>query len=654
MPTNFTNPTNFADLTWSGETTVSVSNPPVVEPGVISTQLSGAVVNQNQFPAENSHYVPLDNGEWVYQEFLLPDDYPRSRDVRVPPLSGIQVFVSVDPGCESCASLDWKLEHYVPATGWTGVARGSSFGVAYASEDDTAEEGVWMSLYFDPIDVTSSWKYRWRLAIKGRSSTGPINEPVDDYDGEYVTIGSARIPVTPNISPGPLEYDRDYPFDFFGTPALLRRESGSEQVVYSIQQGVRAIWYSVPNPLAIIGRTKAYQKDGVNPVLQNTNEVSIMFRVLAAVADDGVDFLGNNYRSLVSRKSGKNVDSSSSFWMSKPNPSRFAVENLYFDLRDGNDPVVVDHIVLDPMTPGMWFNVYYSLDPIPGTDPRSWDNLLWERVPANYQAHRRDRYTLPRPITARYIKIEFTQLQARYYSPGAFERATVYQKHPKWVLDYFLQTFNSQINSDQYVRSVSSRRYDLLELAYTYFLDDISNFYAPFGPISESDISQGSFSRFVDAEPSLADQVDPETLGQIKTLFRPFLRKPFDLGKSGYALSDYAFLLEDDPYSTEAITRDRANTTEVSSFDREQVVIEKNFPIMSFPIRCRHKYRTTSAKFGQDVGYFAGVREIAFTRDHYSTKHDHAAYIESVGDNINVESNDFETVDFSWVTYATS
>lgn len=654
MPTNFINPTNFDNLELAGETTLSVSNPPTSEPNPISEKLSGVVINQNQLATDNSHFAALDNGEWVYQEFLLPDDYPRGQDSKVPDLTGMQVFVTVDDGYEDCASLDWKLEHYIPGTGWRGAGKGSVFGAPYSSAGDTPEDGVWMSIYFDPIAVESSWRHRWRLAIKGRSNTGVVNEPVDDYDGAYVTIGSARIPVVPNIAPGPLVVGRNYPFDYFGIPAVLRREAGSDQVYYSIQQGVSKLWFSTPNPL-FTGRTRAYYQDGVNPILHNgVSDVSIMFRMLAGIADDGVDFLGNSYRGIVTRKSASDVDASSSFWMSKPNPSRFAVENLYFDLRNGDDAVVVDHIVLDPITPGIWFNVYYSNDPIPGTDPRSWDNLLWERVPQNFNAHRRDRYTLPRPITAKYVKIEFTHLQAKYYASGQFEKATIYQKHPKWVLDYFLQTHRHQIDTDKYVRNRSTRRYDLLELAYTYFLDDIANYYAPFGPVKENDIGRNVFDQFVSAEPSLADQVDPETLTKIKTLFRPYLRKPFDTGKSGYALSDYAFLLNEEPYSTEAITRDRAETAEVSSLDREQVVIEKNFPVMSFPIQCRHKYRTVSAKFGQDIGYFAGIKEIAFTRDHYSARYDHPAYIESAGDNVNIERNDFETVDFNWVTYATS
>lgn len=654
---NFINPTNFNSLIFSGEATTSVAVSSVSEPHPISKTLSGVILNQNQFPVDNTDQIDLTTGEWVYQEFLVPDDFPRGQDNLVPDLTGLQIFVDVENGYEDCATLDWKLEHYEPGVGWSGAGKGIHVGSPHASLNSAPDQGVWITIYFKPLDVKNSWKHRWRFAIRGRSGSGVVKQPVDDYDGKYITIGSSKLAIVPAIASGPLEEGKTYPFDLFGVPSLLHVEPGSGAVSYSTQQGFNAIWYSAPNPLTALGRTRAYEQDGVNPIKKVTEDVSIMFRVLASVADDGVDFLGNVYRGIVTHSQQETLnEANNSFWLSKPNPSRFAVENLYFDLRDGEDPVIVDHVVLDPITPNVWFHVYYSNDPVPGTTPETWDNLLWERVPDSFHAHRKNRFTLPRPISAKYIKIEFSHLQARSYSPGQFEKPVVYHKHPKWVLDYFLQLYRSQIDSENYVRRTSTLRYDLLDLAFNYFIDDIRNFYAPFDPVTEEDIDNNLFDTFISAEADLVDQVDPDTLSRITALFRPFLRQPFDSGKDGFILSDYAFLSETQSasYSTESIIRDSANTTEVSSMDREQVVIEKNFPVMSFPIQCRHKYRKASASFINDIGYFAGVKEIAFTRDHYSSKHDHTAYIESAGDNVNVESNDFETVDFNWVTYATS
>jgi hypothetical protein len=72
--------------------------------------------------------------------------------------------------------------------------------------------------------------------------------------------------------------------------------------------------------------------------LQDTGrEYLLMFRILADVADEGVDFLGNVYRSAVNRSSTSFVTTDvggdrDQYWLSAPQPSRFAVVNQYFDL----------------------------------------------------------------------------------------------------------------------------------------------------------------------------------------------------------------------------------------------------------------------------------------------------------------------------------
>jgi len=36
------------------------------------------------------------------------------------------------------------------------------------------------------------------------------------------------------------------------------------------------------------------------------------------------------------------------YWLSEPNPSQFACEALYFDIREGTEAQVVDHLAIDP------------------------------------------------------------------------------------------------------------------------------------------------------------------------------------------------------------------------------------------------------------------------------------------------------------------
>lgn len=50
-------------------------------------------------------------------------------------------------------------------------------------------------------------------------------------------------------------------------------------------------------------------------------------------------------------------------WKCEPQPLSYAVVNLYVDARDGNgDPQSIDRFWVDPLTPGVWCNLYYSND----------------------------------------------------------------------------------------------------------------------------------------------------------------------------------------------------------------------------------------------------------------------------------------------------
>lgn len=641
-------------LSWSGESLFACSLPRTALSHPASERLSGVVVAQTQIPTASDDCITLSTN-FVYQEFLLPADYPRGGVI--PPLTGLSVFTNIASGRQNAAALDYRIDYYLPGSGWTGLVEGTSVGIHTDSATDSPYDGVWFDIYFEPEDISDLWQYRWRFAVRGRAaSNNSINIPVE-YDGTYVVINNKQIQVVPNISPVKLIEGERYAFDHDGTPAVLYVEPGSGQVYYSVQQGVDCLWYSSPNPLAVGANLRAFQQDGVTQITDGGASVSLLFRVLAGVADSGRDFLGNNYRNVVTKANASNISTEAidRFWLSKPNPSRFGVESLYFDVRSGEDAVVVDRIHLDPLTPGVYFNIYYSNDPIPGYDETTWDNLMWERVPAIFVMHRRETHVLPRPITAKYIKLEFSHLQARHYAPGNFQRPTIYKKFPKWVTDYYLAAYATKVDPTRYTKSVVTLRYDALDLAYNYYLDDIRQ-QPDYPNVVEGMADVAALKRFLSAEPSLADQADAETLGQIKLAFRPFLNSPHSLGRFGDLLFEYGNPSDEQRqnYSTEVIRRARAQTGQVAADDLDQIVVEKQYPVMSFFLTCRHRYKLSSSYFERDQAYFAGVKEVAFTREHYASKFDHPLYIESAGDNVTVERNDFATKNFTWVVYATS
>lgn len=373
-----------------------------------------------------------------------------------------------------------------------------------------------------------------------------------------------------------------------------------------------------------------------------TNGTDLAFRLLTNSGDSGTDFLGNSYRGYVRRNSidmastrgSANVNSA---WMSKPNPSKFAVESLYYDVTDGlGHSRVTDRMLIDPITPGMYATVYYSNEGDVATTDEQWEQKLWQPIFDNFKLDRRLDIPLPEPIIAKFIKVEFTQLQAQSYTAGTFHQPVTYKKHPKWVLAYFLARINTQLHSDD---PVIARRvrvvYNALQLGYDYYLDDLD----PQVEVPPT-ILADQFSQFISATDT--QNLDSETLDKISIAMKPYTRQPaMRANQLDSLLGQYVSQTLTPNYPTETISIVRADTTAVSSADRMAVLVEQNMPVMFFYLPCRHAYKTLQADFQDGKAYFAGIREIAFTREHYTAASDQAMYVENMGDYTNILRNDF-------------
>lgn len=411
-------------------------------------------------------------------------------------------------------------------------------------------------------------------------------------------------------------------------------------------------WGSAPNPLSVPHGLKAYAGDGSTPLTIGGSEFSYLFRVLGLVADEGIDFLGNAYRSLVINQDPNSVSpgTDDTFWLSKPNPSKFAVESLYFDVRPDpttDSEAVIDSVVVDPITPGVYFHVYYTSEGDPETTPEAWDQKLWKRVPRTYQMLKRETHVLPEPINAKYVKVEFSHLQAKYYQPGDFAQPVAYKKHPKWVLDYFLL----RVGSDQGVSDRVGVVWDTLDLAYNYYLDDQRQ--EPLQPVALNPADADAVTSFLRDQSDSSDQVDLTTLGKINQVLQPFSQNPALSAKYDFLLGSVvrsqAQLTPD--YPVEAGDPPPVRSDDVMVLRDESIVVEQNYPVMFFYLTCRHAYREVLAPLSHDRAYFVGVREIAFTRERYTTAHDTPLYIEAVNDENGLERNDFLFKDDQWVVY---
>lgn len=413
----------------------------------------------------------------------------------------------------------------------------------------------------------------------------------------------------------------------------------------SVVGGVEDIWYSEPNPYEFQGVITS--TDGTTAITDGGDQIALCFRVLALVADSGTDFLGNSYRAAVMTADPSNVTTSGgnpdAFWLSKPNPSKFAVESLYFDISVGGRPTRIDKVYVDPLTPGVYMNVYYSSEGNPGTTEEEWDNKLWLHAPKTIRLTERQVHALPEPVSAKYIKLEFTYLQARYYAPGVFQQPTTYKKFPKWVLDYFLAvTITERV--DNFVAGRVNVVYDALDLAYNYYLDDLRQ-HAVDPSVTINDVVTVT-SSWLENRTDASDRVDPETLSRINLTMQPYRDYLVRQADANTLLGSFVRATTD-AYVDQPVERDftsRPLLDQVSTMNRDSVVFQEQYPVMFFYLTARHGYRINEALFENDRAYFVGIRELAFHRNNYLVHSDSALYDAGLTDEY-ADINDFIDTD---------
>jgi hypothetical protein len=300
-----------------------------------------------------------------------------------------------------------------------------------------------------------------------------------------------------------------------------------------------------------------------------------------------------------------------------------------------DDVAVIDRVLVDPITPNVYFNVYFSSEGAPGSNEDEWEGKLWERVPQTFKATQRESHLLGTPVLAKYIKIEFSHLQAKSYSPGDFAKPVSYKKHPKWVLDYFLARLDTENLSAGRVGVV----FDSIDLAYNYYLDDLGQ-----EPTKPVEINNAFIvNQYLQNRGDASDQVDSAILDKITLSLTPYQQHPSNFATSDYLLGQQVrqIATRDPDYPYEKLPITRSNLRDVDSLRNTPVIFEQSYPVMFFYLTCRHKYREIIAPFSHDRAYFVGIREINFSRDIYSVASDTNQYIERAGDETSMERNDF-------------
>lgn len=641
----------------------------------IADKLSGIEINQDKSNGSTANIYS------VYQEFKLPDNYARSNSL-IPDISGFQFLANYTDN--SSLSLEYYFQYYNNNTkSWTTLRTGSitsTNGPKLVAGAELNRFKKWYTVRFDPIEITKEAASNlYRFKITGNSQWLSAfwyqkPSPQTYYTGYYDDSGVQRL----------LNYDK----------LITNKQLSSSTVTLtlnnvtnlSVKDKIRVFGVGDPfdgnfeitnitnnNIQYKVSSTQTVSSTAVNPTGTLVKDPSsLTFRLLTLTGDSGTDLLGNQYRSYVHKASVKNVaESNDNYWLSKPNPSKFAVENVYFDISQSNAAVTIDSVLIEPITPNVYFNVYYSNDDSPGYNDDSWDNHLWTRVPKIFKATKKDVYVFPEAISAKYIKIEFSHLQAKYYSPGAFQKPILYKKHPQWVFDYFIAYYEYKNNKtyDPFIQNQITIDYDVLDLGYNYYKGDIIQ--SPSGTMEIEDIKKDQTlllnlltDHRIHSNQTNKNSLDLQTLNQIKTIFNRFTSHPTASSNtdsvvtklaSGNASSTISAGLINgraapmQNYPLENINLAVADTSQVSTINRDPLILEKNFPVMFFYVNCRHGYKEAYARFNEDKAYFAGVKNVVFQRNNHAIESDEGTYMYGTGSfDLNVKTNDFVLDNKEW------
>src|SRR5690606_25141224 len=102
------------------------------------------------------------------------------------------------------------------------------------------------------------------------------------------------------------------------------------------------------------------------------------------------------------------------------------------------------------ITSGCLMHIYWSNDE--GINPPDFQNSddwrLWHPIPRHYILTK-GFHSLKQSITAKYIKLEFTQLSPQPYKALSIPYKPLrYKTHPSWVQEYIVK-FNTVVEEDQ-------------------------------------------------------------------------------------------------------------------------------------------------------------------------------------------------------------
>lgn len=381
--------------------------------------------------------------------------------------------------------------------------------------------------------------------------------------------------------------------------------------------------------------------------VRNLRLAHLMLKEDDFVVDRGTDILGNGYQTGIVKYPASNVvdGNLNTFWQSQANPSRNAVESLYFDMRVGGSAQTFDELAIDPITIGCLMHIYFSDD----EEQADWDYKLWTPVSRHYTLIKGN-IQLPNPITCKFVKLEFTRLSVTPY-PTLYKNNMPkmrYRTHPTWVLEYVQSVTKAmermkknQVSTEEVVHSYETL--GIRKPTMTKLTDEAHRTIQDF--VDENIQS----TVFADYQKWKTDKkvakTDEESVNVYTNLFQERLLSTI---QSSNLQTELALANDNPEFAQETPLRQKVLLPLVSRTDANELAQKKALPDTWFPKTCRHGYKVIETNREFKIAFYVAIREVKFYRRDQQAKFDNNNYFETLSDSSNYETNTFVSSDWRY------
>lgn len=337
-------------------------------------------------------------------------------------------------------------------------------------------------------------------------------------------------------------------------------------------------------------------------------------------------------------------------WLSEPQPTANAVEALYFDMRLGGQPSIIDAIRINVRTPGIIMHVYYTIQGLTSDVPKNakqFDHMLWTPIHTTYALTGASvLFELPTTIRAAFVKLEFSKLQPRAFKVPSRPHlpSVTYRRYPTWIESQFQdRTIRTAVNKWFRDNRDKIKHYDHIEnikdpvLEFQHKERDFLYALATDQRIKRDQSNSLLINRKTNTF------LDPTTLSKIEVSTNKRFESPLTLSVDRDSILGEIVSTSTDSRLMQATRESGFAFPATSDTAAPLGTVTDSFAHLAqtpmwFNRDCRHIYAIDEAKFG-NIAYFAGIDSVQFLRKDLTIARDEDIVTENLHDFENLESN---------------